>query len=70
MKSCDCGGDLLRHAITEYVDPSIVGIRYICKECKRSKTVRMASDDVKGLLYFNSTGRPTMKDWRHEVAAG
>jgi hypothetical protein len=30
----------------------------------------MASDDVKGVLFFNSTGRPTKNDWRHALAAG
>lgn len=71
MKSCACGGDFLRHGTKKYkVSPNVVGIRYICRECHKSKTVRMASDDVKGVLFFNSTGRPTKNDWRHALAAG
>lgn len=64
MKTCNCGGDLLRHGTTKYADPSIVGVRYICRECGKSFTQRMASDKQAGLLFFNSTGRPTKKDWR------
>lgn len=69
MKSCACGGDFLRHGTTYYTDTSIIGIRYICRDCRKSKTVRMPTDDVKGLLFFNSTGRPTKRDWRHAVGA-
>lgn len=66
-KYCSCGGDLLRHGVTEYSDPSIIGVRYICRECRKSKTVRMANDNVTGIAFFNPTGRPTKKDWRFEV---
>jgi len=66
---CECGGDLLRHGVTEYADPSIIGVRYICRDCRKSKTVRMPTDRKTGYAYFNNTGRPTVKDWRFEVAA-
>jgi hypothetical protein len=66
MKSCQhCGGDLLRHGVTYYrADPSIIGIRYICRECRKSFTQRVSDDKPTGLLFFNATGRPHRKDWR------
>jgi len=66
MKTCACGGDLLRHGVTHYAsDPSIVGVRYKCRECEKTFTQRMESDEHKGALFFNSTGgRPHRKDWR------
>lgn len=42
-----------------------MGIRYCCKDCRKSFTVRVEADDITGLGFFNSTGRPYMKDWRH-----
>jgi hypothetical protein len=65
MKTCDCGGDLLRHGVTRYKsEQSVVGVRYKCRECGRSFTQRMADDKQGGALFFNATGRPHRKDWR------
>lgn len=64
MKSCECGGELLRHGKTYYKGSDVVGVRYICKECRKSRTERFDGDSVDGRVFFNSTGRPTMKDWR------
>ena len=67
MKTCACGGDLLRHGVTKYGDGS-QGVRYRCRECSKTFTERNGNE-VRGLLFFNSTGRPTKKDWRHGVPA-
>lgn len=66
MKTCaHCGGDLLRHGVTHYLrDPSLIGVRYICRDCRTSFTQRMKQDEPTGLLLLNKTGRPTLKDWR------
>lgn len=66
MKTCQhCGGDLLRHGVAYYsTDPSIVGVRYKCRECSKTFTQRMENDDRRGLAFFNATGRPHRKDWR------
>ncbi len=65
MKTCTCGGELLRHGVKYYSrDTSIIGIRYRCRECNATFTERMQEDAVKGCLFFNATGRPTLKDWR------
>ena len=66
MKTCECGGELLRHGVTRYKrDSSIIGIRYKCIECTKTFTQRMEKDEIKGLLFFAPTGRPTVKDWRY-----
>lgn len=65
MKTCKCGGDLLRHGVTHYKsDPSVVGVRYRCRDCGQTFTQRMSDDIQRGMLFFNQTGRPTVKDWR------
>ena len=69
MKFCECGGEFLRHGKTAYKDTSIIGVRYICRDCRKSHTERFEADPVKGFVYFNPTGRPTLKDWRHETLA-
>jgi hypothetical protein len=69
MKTCNCGGELLRHGVTRYKhDQSIIGIRYRCRDCNVTHTERMPSDEVKGYLYFAPVGRPTLKDWRYAMA--
>ena len=65
LKECSCGGEFLRHGKTYYGDTSIVGVRYICRDCRKSKTVRFQSDEVNGSLFLNSNGRPFMNDWRY-----
>lgn len=68
MKLCECGGDLLRHGVARYKSaPAIVGVRYKCRECGRTFTQRMGSDEHKEKLRFNSAGRPHYQDWRHAV---
>lgn len=65
MKACTCGGSLLRHGVSRYVnDPSIIGVRYRCIECGKTFTQRMSEDENNGSLFFNATGRPYRKDWR------
>ena len=69
MKTCDCGGELLRHGVTHFKGKNapvgMVGVRYRCRECRKTFTVRLVSDDRAGFLHFHATGRPTAKDWRH-----
>lgn len=65
MKTCSCGGEFLRHGITRYKCSDMVGVRYICRECRKSHTERFKADSVEGVLFFNATGRPTLKDWRY-----
>lgn len=66
MKTCACGGDLLRHGLTRYnADKRVVGVRYKCRECGKTHTQRMAEDECNGLLFFSATGRPTLNDWRY-----
>ncbi len=67
MKTCECcGGDLLRHGITHYKgDFRVIGIRYKCRECTKTFTVRMQkSETSERKLCFNQTGRPHQCDWR------
>lgn len=66
MKLCPhCGGDLLRHGITTYKHAAtVVGVRYRCRDCRKSFTKRVERDQIRGVLFFNDTGRPTLKDWR------
>lgn len=68
MKTCaHCDGDLLRHgkAMDYKGDKSLVRIRYRCRDCQRTFTVRMARENEHmGLAFFSATGRPTVKDWR------
>jgi transposase-like protein len=66
MKFCECGGDLLRHAVTRYTRRHVgmIGVRYKCRECGKTFTQRMESDKRSGELFFNATGRPHRKDWR------
>lgn len=66
MKTCPhCEGELLRHAKTAYKGSKTIGIRFICRECRKSFTQRFEADTVAGLLFFSTTGRPTLKDWRY-----
>ncbi len=69
MKTCQhCDGDLLRHGVTYYRrDPSIVGVRYICRDCRTSFTQRVDAEKPSGYAFFNQTGRPYNKDWRMAV---
>lgn len=68
MKTCACGGDLLRHSMTRYkTNPALVGVRYRCRECGKSFTQRMPEDTQTGALFFNTTGRPTIRDWRAQA---
>lgn len=68
MKLCECGGDLLRHGSSEYKsDPEYKRIRYKCRECNKTFTVRVLKDVVKGARFFNSTGRPNKDDWRYAL---
>lgn len=68
MKTCDCGGELLRHGVKYYANPEYIGIRYRCRECQKTFTERMLDDTKTGKLFFTNTGRPTLKDWRYAVA--
>jgi uncharacterized protein YlaI len=68
MNLCNCGGDYLRHGILRYKSGA-VSYRYICRDCRKTMIAPITEDVVKGKLYFNPTGRPTLKDWRFEVAA-
>lgn len=66
MKTCPhCEGELLRHGVTHYKHSETVGVRFICRDCRKSFTERMKADTVAGLLFFAATGRPTLKDWRY-----
>lgn len=51
MKTCACGGMLYRHEVKDEA------IRYRCKECGKSLTVR--NGEVSKLK-----GRPMKSDWR------
>lgn len=67
MKTCPhCDGELLRHGMTDYKrDQSIVGVRYKCRECNKTFTVReQAGQSSEARLHFNQAGRPFIKDWR------
>ncbi len=58
MKPCPyCGGTLLRHGTSENRTIS-VGIRYRCRNCRKSLTVR--DGEISTLK-----GRPFKIDWRH-----
>ena len=65
MKYCECGGMLNRHSIKHYKGSSLVGIRYKCKDCSKTQTYRLDQDVIKGIKFFNSTGRPSKNDWRY-----
>ena len=51
MKTCECGGKYYRHG-EGYAGSQ----RYICKECRKSITVRNGKV---------SEGRKMIRDWRH-----
>jgi len=56
MNACPkCGGFLYRRGNVFYKSGEI-GLRYTCRECKKSITVK------NGVL--QSLGRPPIKDWR------
>ena len=64
MKTCNhCDGDLLRHGVSRHKNGDIYGVRYICRECRASFTVR-CEDRHAGVLNYGMGGRPTVKDWR------
>lgn len=64
MKTCACGGHLLRHGVTRYAsDANLIGIRYRCRACGKTFTQRMPEDRHDGAL-FQATGRPVLVDWR------
>ena len=66
MRHCTCGGDLLRHGVTQYKEnKSIIGVRYICRECRKTFTQRGEKVKKQGMLFFSETGRPTINDWRY-----
>lgn len=67
MKTCECGGELLRHGARKYKTTDMWRVRYICRECRKSFTQKMDVSKVMTgkFLHFNSTGRPTYKDWRY-----
>ena len=65
MKLCVCGGELLRHGLKIYKSSGIVGVRYACRECRKTFTQRMTKDVDTGRLFFTPRGRPTVKDWRY-----
>lgn len=66
MKTCHCGGDLLRHDIYRYKRIPFVRIRYICKECK--ETVGMLEEagalSGAGKIRFHAEGRARILDAR------
>lgn len=68
MKTCQhCGGDLLRHSVHRHYrqDPSIIGIRYKCRECSKTFTVRIPKQSNRhDPIQFHQTGRPHQCDWR------
>jgi len=66
-KTCQCGGDLLRHGFYYYKQAAFTGIRYICRDCRKSITRLEETSAITGTgkLRFNSTGRPTIQDARH-----
>ena len=66
MKTCHCGGDLLRHDIYRYKRIPFVRIRYICKECK--ETIGMMEEvnalSGSGKIRFHAEGRARILDAR------
>lgn len=66
-KTCHCGGELLRHGFYYYKQTDFTGIRYICRDCRKSSTSLEESSEIhgRGKLRFNATGRPTIQDARH-----
>jgi hypothetical protein len=67
LKTCECGGDYLRHGLSYYKsDPNLIGIRYKCRDCKKTHTERFEEDTING-VFFNYIGRPTLKDSRYDT---
>jgi hypothetical protein len=68
MKTCLCGGDLLRHDIYRYKRIPFVRIRYICKDCR--ETIWMLEEvsamSGTGKIRFHAEGRPRIRDARFE----
>ncbi len=68
MKTCLCGGDLLRHGFYYYKRPEFTGVRYRCRDCSTTITILEESSAIGGRgkkLRFSNTGRPTIQDARH-----
>jgi len=66
MKSCTCGGDLLRHDIYRYKRIPFVRIRYICQDCRG--TIGMIEEvsalSGAGKIRFHAAGRARIRDAR------
>lgn len=69
MRVCPhCGGDLLRHGTVSYASVNApVGVRYRCRDCRKTMLIRMKSDELKGFLRFSVEGRSNLKDWRYSA---
>lgn len=64
MKTCACGGDLLRHAVMRSsLDGEITGIRYICRDCRETFIHHSDGCGVTGQI-STLRGRPIKADWR------
>ena len=66
MKTCTCGGDLLRHDIYRYKRIPFVRIRYICKECKETTGMmeEVGTLSGSGKIRFHAEGRARILDAR------
>ena len=66
LKTCHCGGDLLRHDLYRYKRIPFVRIRYICRDCR--ETIGMIEEvsavSGKGKIRFHTEGRARILDAR------
>ena len=67
MKTCGCGGNLLRHGVSRQKNGDQYGIRYRCADCGKTFTAKVADVPARNVLKFGGYGRPTRNDWRMQA---